>query len=66
MKIYQTFLLPVKFPSTFIKSCHSFEEVEPDAKWSRFGGIYTHVCYMKFDLMRISFKKKCEIMVRNM
>ena len=45
------------------------EELESNAKCSRFGGYFInvtnrHVCYMKFDFVRIF--TKCEILVRIM
>ena len=46
------------FPSTFIKLCHACEELESNAKHSRFGVYFidvknTHKCYMKFGNARI-------------
>ena len=59
---------------TCIKLCHACEELESNAKCSRFGLYFidvknTHKCYMKFDIVRISLTherywyKICDVLV---
>ena len=53
----------LEFPSTFIKLCHACEELELNAKCSRFGVHFidvknTHECCMKFDNIRISLTRE--------
>ena len=51
------YMYMLEFPSTFIhvKLCHACDELESNAKYSRFVVYFIHhECYMKFDNVRIS------------
>ena len=60
----------LEFPSTFMKLCHACEELQSNAKNSRFRGYFidvknTHECLMKFDRVRFSLMHVRDICINS-